>query len=186
MREQVDPFNGEKTRKIFEQELAKCSPKVQEILQASKDSVLRLLNNKKRKILVESGVELPPKPTPVKAPVEVLTPESEYYNQKEIIPGKKGGVKMYFEGYLYTVKVNLRTGRKKIIWECSKKALHHCKGTAVSDESVSISSKCTITTVYSLSVLSSGLTIKKYTCRCTVKLLMVHSMKQAGARWCSS
>ena len=48
----------------------------------------------------------------------------------EIIKNQKGGIKISYEGYLYTKKATKPT---RIRWECSERKAHSCKGAVTTD-----------------------------------------------------
>ena len=51
----------------------------------------------------------------------------------EIIRSNKGGRKLCYQGYLYTVK---RTNQRSITWECSQKKYFNCSGSLQSDVAI--------------------------------------------------
>ena len=51
----------------------------------------------------------------------------------EIIKSNKGGIKLCYEGYMYTRKSKTKA---RIQWECSQKRAHLCKGSISTDLNV--------------------------------------------------
>ena len=131
-----------KAAAIIKEHLQNVSEELRQAV-GSKDLLTRMINRiQHEKALLREAEGGEPVRKKVKKDEQTFVEDIPHWSiifKKEILKNNRGGVKICYEGYMYTKKLQTKT---RMTWECSQRRAFRCTGSLTTDKDVSLYFLC--------------------------------------------